>query len=68
MVSINPADGRRTEPQCQGARQVPVIAGTLAADTEGCFWQGVQGLFGGGQPASAASAPSPATPATPIRN
>jgi penicillin-binding protein 1B len=68
MVSINPADGKRTEPQCQGARQVPVIAGTLPTDTEGCFWQGVQGLFGGGQPASAASTPSPATPATPIRN
>jgi penicillin-binding protein 1B len=68
MVSINPADGKRTEPQCQGARQVPVIAGTLPTDTEGCFWQGVQGLFGGGQPASAASASSPAMPATPIRN
>lgn len=75
MVTINPADGKRTEPQCQGARQVPVVAGTLPADTEGCFWQGVQSLFGG-QPASSASAaptaapvaPTAAAPATPIRN
>jgi penicillin-binding protein 1B len=72
MAWINPADGKRTEPACQGARQFPVIAGTLPADTEGCFWQGVQNFFGGGDhPSSAASAPGAATPAPspiPVRN
>jgi penicillin-binding protein 1B len=74
MVTINPADGKRTDPQCQGARQIPVIVGTVSSDTEGCFWQGVQSLFGGSQPAASATAPTPAAtpvapaPATPIRN
>ena len=68
MAWINPADGKRTESQCEGALQVPVIAGTLSSDTEGCFWQGVQSLFGGGEhPASAASV-APAATDTPIRN
>lgn len=46
MAWINPADGRRTEPQCEGARQVPVVAGSLADDTETCTWQDVRSLFG----------------------
>ena len=58
LAWINPADGRRTESQCAGARQFPVVAGSLSTDTEGCFWQGVQSLFGGGdQPPAASSAP-----------
>ena len=66
LAWINPADGKRTSPQCQGARQFPVVAGSLPADTEGCFWQGLQSLFGGGgSPANAATtAPSPS--GTPI--
>jgi penicillin-binding protein 1B len=60
MAWINPDDGRRTEPQCQGAQQVPVVAGSLPPDTEGCFWQSLSGSDD-----SAAPAP-PAT--TPIRN
>jgi penicillin-binding protein 1B len=67
MAWINPSDGKRTESQCQGARQVPVVAGSLSADTEGCFWQGVQSLFGGGQPSPSATAQPPATTA-PIGN
>jgi penicillin-binding protein 1B len=68
MAWINPSDGKRTEPQCEGARQFPVIAGTLSADSEGCFWQGVQNLFGGGgRPASASSA-APGATDIPIRN
>jgi penicillin-binding protein 1B len=68
MAWINPSNGKRTEPQCEGARQFPVVAGSLSSDTEGCFWQGVQSLFGGGDhPPSAGSAPYPA-PATSIRN
>ncbi|MFC5435953.1 penicillin-binding protein 1B [Rhodanobacter umsongensis] len=58
MAWINPADGKRTDPQCTGARQVPVVAGSLSADTEGCFWQGVRSLFGGDNPPATSSAPS----------
>jgi penicillin-binding protein 1B len=47
MAWINPADGKPTDPECEGARQVPVVAGSLPADTEGCFWQRVGHLFGG---------------------
>jgi penicillin-binding protein 1B len=58
MAWINPATGKRTDPQCAGARQAPVVAGTLPAETEGCFWQGVQGMLGlDGEPAPAQSAP-----------
>jgi penicillin-binding protein 1B len=62
MAWVDPSNGKRTEPQCEGARQIPVIAGTLPPDTEGCFWQRVGNLFGGGQ-----DAPAPASTA-PIRN
>jgi penicillin-binding protein 1B len=65
MAWINPTDGKRTESQCEGARQFPVVAGTLSADTEGCF---LQTLFGGSAPSSAASTPSSPNPDTPIRN
>ena len=69
MAWINPADGKRTEQQCQGAQQVPVIAGSLPADTDGCFWQGVQNLFGGGDSSAPGGTPSsPSSSSTPIRN
>ncbi len=68
MAWINPADGKRTEPQCEGARQFPVVAGSLSTDTEGCFWQGVQSLFGGGDNSAPASSVAPAATDTPIRN
>jgi len=68
MAWINPADGKRTEPQCEGARQFPVVAGSLSTDTEGCFWQGVQNLFGGGDNPAPASSVTPAATDTPIRN
>lgn len=44
MAWINPATGQRTEPECDGAQQVPVIIGTVSTSPEGCFWQS---LFGG---------------------
>ena len=60
MAWINPADNKRTESQCEGAQQVPIVAGSLSGDTETCFWQGVQGLFGDNNPS-----PPPADPAQP---
>ncbi|HZX71171.1 MAG TPA: penicillin-binding protein 1B, partial [Rhodanobacter sp.] len=68
MAWINPADGRRTESQCQGAQQVPVVAGSLPADTGGCFWQGVQNLFGDDSSTPAANPPAASSSNPPIRN
>lgn len=69
MAWINPADNKRTESQCEGARQVPIVAGSLSGDTEGCFWQGVQGLFGDGNaPAAGGQGQPHAAPDTPLRN
>ena len=72
LAWINPADGKQTQPSCQGARQFEVVSGSLPADSDGCFWQGVKSLFGGGQPAGASSAPAnapePDSTDTPIRN
>ncbi|KRE88644.1 penicillin-binding protein 1B [Frateuria sp. Soil773] len=62
LAWINPSDGRRTQPECEGARQVPVVSGSLPQDTEGCFWQRVGDFFGGD-----GNHPAPATTA-PIRN
>ena len=63
MAWVNPADGRRSDPACSGAKQVPVISGSLSTDSEGCFWQKIGNLFSSGQSSSAAPAGSPATPA-----
>jgi penicillin-binding protein 1B len=68
LAWINPADGKRSEPQCSGARQFPVVVGTLATDPEGCFWQGVQSLLGGGDHAPAAAGSAPPAAANPLRN
>nr|WP_245187930.1 penicillin-binding protein 1B [Frateuria flava] len=57
MAWIDPTNGKPTQPECEGARQFPVVAGSLPADTEGCFWQRVGDFFGsdGSTPAPAAS-------------
>ncbi|MFA6229579.1 MAG: penicillin-binding protein 1B [Rhodanobacter sp.] len=69
MAWVNPADGKRTEPQCQGAQQVPLVAGSLPTETQGCFWQGVQNLFGGGDnPSPAGSTLPAASSSSPVRN
>jgi penicillin-binding protein 1B len=66
MAWINPASGRRTDPQCAGAQQVPVVAGSLSADVDGCAWETVQGLFGVGQPSTNGAPGAPAAPAAPV--
>ncbi|PWK84374.1 penicillin-binding protein 1B [Fulvimonas soli] len=56
MAWVDPSDGKRTQPECEGARQIPVVPGSLPADAEGCFWQQVGNFFSGGAaPAPAAS-------------
>nr|WP_238481259.1 penicillin-binding protein 1B [Dyella telluris] len=58
MAWVNTADGKRSEAGCEGARQVPVVAGTLSSDAEGCFWQHVGNFFSGdASPAPASTAP-----------
>lgn len=47
MAAFNPDDGKPTDPQCEGARQVAVVAGSVGPDAEGCFWQRVGNFFGG---------------------
>lgn len=62
MAWIDPATGKRTDPQCQGAQHVPVVADTLSPDSQGCFWQRVGTMFGGdpaAQPAQPPAAPAP---------
>jgi penicillin-binding protein 1B len=59
MAWINPSDGKRSDPGCEGAKQVPVIAGSLSTDSEGCFWQKVGNLFGSGTPAPSTTTPAP---------
>ena len=59
MAWINPSDGKRSDPGCEGAKQVPVIAGSLPADSQGCFWQKVGNLFGSGTPAPSSTTPQP---------
>ncbi|MDQ6646800.1 MAG: transglycosylase domain-containing protein, partial [Pseudomonadota bacterium] len=69
MAWINPDDNKRTSSDCAGAQQVPIVSGSLAGDTEGCFWQGVQGLFGGSHAPAANSQGQPYTaPDAPPRN
>ncbi|WP_424683858.1 penicillin-binding protein 1B [Frateuria sp. YIM B11624] len=56
MAWINPTDGKPTQPECEGARQFPVVAGSLPPETEGCFWQRIGDMFNGdGAPAPAAT-------------
>ena len=57
MAWIDPTNGKPTQPECEGARQFPVVAGSLSPDTEGCFWQRIGDFFGGdgSTPAPAAS-------------
>ncbi len=47
-VWVNPQSGARTEPQCQGARELPFLAGYAPKDSEHCVWQEIQSLLGGG--------------------
>ncbi|AND71289.1 penicillin-binding protein 1B [Dyella thiooxydans] len=60
MAWINPADGKRTDPQCSGARQLPVVAGSLPPEVDSCFWQRVGNFFGVGDNNNPPSQPAPA--------
>jgi penicillin-binding protein 1B len=42
---INPQTGHRTDPQCQGARRLPFIAGYVPGAHDGCLWQRFRDIF-----------------------
>jgi penicillin-binding protein 1B len=42
---INPKTGHRTDPQCEGARRLPFIAGYVPQAHDGCFWQRFGDMF-----------------------
>ena len=43
---IDPQSGARTAADCQGARQLPFVAGHLPDESNGCTWQKIQSWFG----------------------
>ena len=48
LAWIDPQSGQRTQAECQGARQLPFLAGHLPEQTEHCVWQEIKQLLGGG--------------------
>ncbi|HJU39883.1 MAG TPA: penicillin-binding protein 1B [Tahibacter sp.] len=44
---IDAASGKRTRPECDGARQFPFVAGYAPQDEEGCAMQRLRDWFGG---------------------
>jgi penicillin-binding protein 1B len=60
MATVDPQSGKRTDPQCEGSRLLPFVAGYLPEGQEGCFWDRFKGMFGGdaNAPAPAATAPT----------
>ncbi|HEX3894719.1 MAG TPA: penicillin-binding protein 1B [Rudaea sp.] len=47
---IDPESGQRTQERCQGARQLPFLAGHVPTDTGHCVWQEIKSIFGGSDP------------------
>ncbi len=47
MAWIDPESAQRTQENCQGARQLPFLAGHVPTDTEHCVWQEIKSIFGG---------------------
>ncbi|TCV91300.1 penicillin-binding protein 1B [Luteibacter rhizovicinus] len=60
MAFVNPQSGKRTDPQCEGSRQLPFVTGYMPDQEEGCFWQRFKGMFGGGD-----AEPAPPVPSNP---
>ena len=50
---VDPASGRRSRAECDGARQVPFLAGYAPQEEEGCALQRLRDWFGGDDPARA---------------
>jgi penicillin-binding protein 1B len=46
LAWVDAQSGERTQAECQGARQLPFVAGHLPAGSEHCVWQEIKSLFG----------------------
>ena len=64
---INPRPGTARSRQCQGAQQMPFIAGTRTEQEDGCFWQRLRGIFRRLRPAPLQCFTTPMNNRTPIR-
>jgi penicillin-binding protein 1B len=49
MVWVNPQTGARTDEQCPGARQLPVMAGHAPGDSDSCAWYQLKSVLGVGR-------------------
>jgi penicillin-binding protein 1B len=49
VVFVNPQTGERTDAQCPGARQIPVMAGFAPTDSDSCTWYQLKAVFGAGR-------------------
>ncbi|HET8943004.1 MAG TPA: penicillin-binding protein 1B [Rudaea sp.] len=47
MTWIDPRNGQGTHSECEGARQLPFLAGYAPPATEHCVWQEIKSAFGG---------------------
>jgi len=47
FVWIDPQSGQKTQAECQGARQLPFVAGHLPEGSEHCMWQEIKSWVGG---------------------
>lgn len=47
LAWVNPESGRRTEPDCPGARQLPFVAGYVPEQEQGCTMERLRDWFGG---------------------
>jgi len=45
---VDPSTGQGTQPECEGARQYPFIAGYAPQAQEHCFFQQLKNFFGVG--------------------
>ena len=70
MAWINPADSKRTESQCEGAQQVPIVAGSLPATPKAASGRVCRACSAAVtiHPPPAQAGPAHATPGTPQRN
>jgi len=48
MMWVNPQSGARTDAQCPGARQLPVMAGFAPESSDSCTWYELKSVFGAG--------------------
>ena len=46
LAWVDPTSGARTQAQCQGARELPFVAGQLPRESKGCVWDEIKSWLG----------------------